>query len=154
MFLRKLTDEELEKIKKAKDAAKVIIKSRRKKLMEEIKLNKKAFHIHQVELLNKQLDELKLVIEHPMIIKVEDASLCLNYDILRKFEHSLDKSNFCNPDITIKEKRLIIRYQKFPNKGTAAGTVELFELPPYQVELLEGLPIMDLRDIEFEELLA
>jgi hypothetical protein len=154
MFLRKLTDEELEKIKKAKDKANIIIKSRRKKLMEEIKLNQNAFHIHQVEVLNKQLDELKAAIGHPMIIKVEDASLYLNYDLLNKFERSLDKSAFWNPDITIKEKSLIIQYQKFPNKGTVAGTVELFELPPYQVELLDGLPMMDLRDIEFEELLA
>lgn len=154
MFLRKLTDEELEKIKKAKDAANILIKSRRKKLMEEIKLNQKAFHIHQVDLLTMQLDELKLVIGHPVIIKVEDTSLCLNYDLLRKFEHSLDKSDFWNPDIRIQEKSLIIRYEKFPNNGTVNGTVELFELPPYQVELLERLPIMDLRDIEFEELLA
>ena len=150
MFLRKLTDEELEKIKKAKDAANVIIKMQRRGLMTKIKLNQEAFHIHQVELLNKQLDALKAVIGHPMIIKVEDESLYLNYYLLNKFERSLDKSDFWNPDIRIQEKSLIIRYEKLSN----GGTVELFELPPYQVELLEGLPIMDLRDIEFEELLA
>lgn len=150
MFLRKLTDEELEKIKKAKNKANIIIKSRRKKLREEIKLNQKVFHMHQAELLNNQLDELKLVIGHPMIIKVEASSLYLNYDLLNKFDRSLDKSNFRNPDITIKEKCLVIWYQKYRSEGT----IDLFELPANQVELLEGLPIMDLRDIEFEELLA
>ena len=150
MFLRKLTDEELEKIKKAKDAANVIIKTQRRGLMAKIKLNEEAFHMHQAEILIKELSDLNAIIGHPMIIKVEDMSLCLNYDLLRKFEHSLDRNDFWNPDIRIQEKSLIIRYQKLPN----GGTVELFELPSHQVELLNDLPIMDLRDIDFENLLA
>lgn len=150
MFLRKLTDEELEKIKKAKDAANVIIKMQRRGLIAKIKLNEKAFHMRQVDSLNMQLSDLNAIIGHPMIIKVEDASLYLNYDLLSKFERSLDKSDFWNPDIRIQEKSLIIRYEKLPN----GGAVELFELPAYQVELLGGLPTMDLKDIEFEELLA
>jgi len=148
MFLRKLTDEELGKIKKAKEAANVIIKSRRKKLMAEIKVNQKSFHIHQVEILTKQLEDTKVVIGHPVIIKVEEASLYLNYDLLNKFERSLDKSDFWNPDITIKEKRLVIWYQKLPNRGT----VDLFELPAHQVELLNDLPTIDLKDcVDFKQ---
>lgn len=142
MFLRKLTDEELEKIKKAKDAANVIIKMQRRGLMAKIKLNQEAFHIHQVELLNKQLDALKAVIGHPVIIKVNDLSMCIDLDILKKFAVSFYKGNFWTNDLKIVDKSLVIGYQKFPNRGT----VELFELPAHQVELLDGLPIMDLKE--------
>ncbi|MHB1651649.1 MAG: hypothetical protein ACYCVD_04120 [Desulfitobacteriaceae bacterium] len=150
MFLRKLTDEDIERIKKAKDAANKTTKEQRKKLMTEIKIYQRTAHVTKVNLLIKQLDELGVIIGHPVIIKVDDMSLCMNHDLLKKFERSLDKSDFWNPNIKIEGKTLFISYQKHPNRGT----VELYELPLYQVELLTGLPTIDLKDIEFESLLA
>ena len=85
-----------------------------------------------------------------MIIKVDDESLCMNYDLLKKFAVSFYKGNFWTTDLKIEGKSLFISYQKHPNRGT----VELFELPAHQVELLKGLPLIDLKDIEFESLLA
>ncbi|HZK52979.1 MAG TPA: hypothetical protein VFC84_02060 [Desulfosporosinus sp.] len=143
MFLRKLTDEELEKIKKAKDAANVIIKMQRRGLIAKIKINQKAFRIHQVEILTKDLDALKVVIGHPVIIKVDDQAIHLDYDLLKKFEHSLDKYNQWTDYPKIEGESLVLRYG---GHHANRGTVELFELPAYQVGLLEGLPIIDLKE--------
>jgi len=168
MFLRKLTEEEVEQIKKAKATIKNqrqelqgVIKKQRKRIQEETKRLKgkdrnvdlfqvlKSLQDHLSDLCNR-FNALPIITGHPVIIKVEDASLCLNYDLLSRFDRSLDRSDFWNPDIKIDGKSLIVSYQKHTNMGT----VELFELPADQVELLKGLPIIDLRDIEFEELLA
>jgi len=150
MFLRKLTDEESERIKKSKEAANKVIKEQRKKLLTEIKAYQRKALSHQVSLLIKQLDALILITGHPVIIKVDDESLCMNYDLLKKFAVSFYKGNFWTTDLKIEGKSLFISYQKHPNRGT----VELFELPAHQVELLKGLPLIDLKDIEFESLLA
>ena len=77
-----------------------------------------------------------------MIIKVNDLSMCIDLDILKKFSVSFYKGDFWTNDLKIVDKSLVIGYQKFPNRWT----VELFELPAHQVELLDGLPIMDLKE--------
>ena len=140
MFLRELTDEELEKIKKAKDAANVIIKMQRRGLMAKIKLNEEAFHIHQVELLAKQLELLTLITGRPVIVKIGYDVIYLNYDLLKKYERSLDKGNFYSQWTKIEGKNLITRYEKHGQ----SGTVELLELPAHQVDLLDGLLIVEL----------
>lgn len=132
MFLRKLTEEEINQIKKSKDAANKTIKVQRKKLAEKAKFYRSVRH---------ELGELQLITGHPVIIKVEDRGICLNYDLLKKLERSLDKSDFGRSWVRIEEKYLSIRYEKQGQKGT----MELIELPAYQVELLDGLPTIDLE---------
>ena len=157
MFLRKLTEEEVEQIKKAKASIKERrqdlqgdIKKQRKRIQEEVKRLKgkygnsdyqplKILRDHLSDLCNR-FNALPIITGHPVIIKVEDASLCLNYDLLNKFDRSLDRSDFWNLDIKIDGRSLIVSYQKHP----IGGTVELFELPADQVELLKGLPTIDL----------
>ena len=142
MFLRKLEDEELKRIKKSKDAANKVIKEQRKQLMVAIKLNQRSARALIVNRLIKQFDELRAISGHPVIIKVDDLSMCIDRDILTKFSVSFYKGNFWTNDLKIVDKSLVIGYQKFPNKGV----VELFELPAYQVELLDGLPTIDLKE--------
>lgn len=129
MFLRELTDKEIAKIRKTKDVANKLIKTRRDNLMAEI------------DLLKKQLVALKAISGHPLIIKAGCASICVNYDLLKKFERSFNKGDFLSNGIKIEGKSLIIGYKKQTNKGV----VELFELPLYQVELLDGLPSIDFK---------
>ena len=141
MFLRELTDEEIEKIKKYKDSANKVIKVQRKKLAEEIKVNQKAYHIHNAELLAKQLEAHTVITGRPVIVKVGYDVVTLNHDLLKKYERSLDKGNFHSQWVKIEGKYLIIRYEKHGQ----SGTLELLELPAHQVDLLDGLPIVDLK---------
>ena len=142
MFLRKLTDEELVQIKKSKDDANKVIKAQRKKLQADIKIYQRTTNSTKLNRLIKQLDELSVITESPVLVKVEGVSLCVNYDLLKKFERSLYKSNFRCSDIKIHVKSLIIRY----GKHGQSGAVELFELPEHQVKLLTVLPIINLKE--------
>lgn len=144
MFLRDLTDKEIEKIKKYKDSANAITKIQRKKLQAEIKARWKRNPTFDKkrEALERQLEAHTVIIGRPVIVKVEDLSLCLNYDLLKKFERSLYKSNLACNRIKIEGKSLIIRYGKYGQ----SGIFELAELPTYQTELLTGLPTIDLKE--------
>lgn len=140
MILRDLTEEEIEKIKKYKDSANIVIKMQRKKLMADIKRYKKGFHIRQAELLAKQLEAHTVITGRPVIVKVGYDVITLNYDLLKKYERSIDKSNFYKRLVTIEENHLVIRYEKHGQNGA----VQLYQLPAHQVDLLDGLPIVDL----------
>lgn len=142
MFLRDLTDEEIEKIKKYKDSANKVIKGQRKELALLIKVNKNAFRIHNAELLAKQLEAHTVITGRPVIVKVGYDVICLNYDLLKKYGRSLDKGNFYSRRVKIEENRLVIRYEKHGQ----SGILELFELPTHQVDLLDGLPSIDLKE--------
>jgi len=145
MFLRKLTDEEIERIKKSKDAANKVIKNQRKKLQAEIKEREKhrpSFKDIKLRSLMKQLEYLNTVTGHPVIVKVEDVSLYVNYDLLKKFERSLDKSNLHQCSSIFTTDTLIINY----GKHGQIGTIEVYGLPAYQVELLTGLPTIDFKE--------
>jgi len=145
MFLRKLTDDELEQIKKSKDAANRVIKAQRNKLQAEIKERKKfcpSFKDIKLRSLIKQLEYLNTITGHPVIVKVEDVSLYMNYDLLKRFAHSLDKSNLHQCSSIFTTDTLIINYGKHGQSGTA----EVYGLPAYQVELLTGLPTIDLKE--------
>ena len=139
MTLRGLTDEEIEKIKKYKDSANVIIKMQRRGLTAKIKVNQKAFHVREAELLAKQLETHTVIIGRPVIVKVGYDVITLNYDLLKKYERSLDKGNFYSRWSKIEENHLVIWYEKHGQ----SGTLELYQLPAHQVDLLDGLPLVN-----------
>lgn len=160
MFLRKLTDEELDRIKKLKSAIKeqrqklqAAIKNQRKRIQSETKRLKgkardvdmfqplKALQDHLCEL-QSQFNALPIITGLPVVVKVEGVFLCINYDLLQKFNRSLDKSNFWQYDFKIEGVSLIIHYKKHGQKGT----FELFETPSYKTELLTDLPTIDLKE--------
>jgi len=66
----------------------------------------------------------------------------LNYELLRKFAHSLDRSDFWQYHFKIKGGTLTIKYEKHGQ----SGTLELCKIPEYQTELLTGLPTIDLKE--------
>ena len=142
MFLRDLTDEEIEKIKRYKDSANKVIKAHRKKLQAEIKVLWKSNPTFDKkrEKLERQLEDYAVVTGRPVIIKVGYEVITLNYDLLKKYERSLDKSNLRWSSVRIDDNSLIIRYEKHDQ----SGTIELYELPAHQVDLLDGLPTIEL----------
>lgn len=161
MLLRKLTDKEVERIKKLKDDIKEqrqelqgAIKKQRKSIQEETKRLKgvkakdpdmfqtlNALRDHLCDLQNR-FNALPIITGIPVTIKVGDMTLCMNYELLKKFDRSLDKSDFWQYHFEIKENFLVIRYQKHGQNGNT----KLYELPPDQTELLDGLPIIDLKE--------
>jgi len=92
--------------------------------------------------LQNRFSALPIITGFPVIVKVEDMSLCMNYDLLKKFEQSFYKSNFWGHSVKIKGKSLIMKYKS----QTVEGVLELFELPAHQTELLTGLPTIDLKE--------
>lgn len=160
MFLRKLTDKELEHIKKSKDAIKEQrhdlngdIKKQRRKIKEETKRLKgkirtidmyqplKILQDHLCDLQN-QFNALPIITGLPVIVNVDGASLYMNYALLNEAAKSLNKSNFWQYHFKINEGYLIIRYKKHGQ----SGAMELLEAPAYKTELLTGLPIIDLKE--------
>lgn len=163
MFLRKLTDEELERIKKSKGTIKeqrqslqVAVKKQRKSIQEENKRLRslkgkdqnvdmyqplKIMQDHLCDLQNR-FNALPIITGLPVLIKLDDRSLCMNYELLKKFGTSLDKGDFWQYQLKISEKSLIIKYGKHGQNGT----VEIYGLPAYQMELLSSLPTIDLEE--------
>jgi len=139
---RDLTDVEIEKIKKYKDSANKVIKDQRKKLQAEIKARWKRNPTFDKkrEALERQLEIHSVITGHPVIVKFGYDVIYLNYDLLKKFERSIDKGNFFSNWAEIEENHLVIRYEKHGQNGT----LELYQLPAHQVDLLDGLPIVDL----------
>ena len=155
MFLRKLSETELEQINKAKGSIKdqrqklqTAIKKQRKSIQEETKrLKGKAKDPDMFQTLNalrdylfklqSQYGALPIITGLPVIIKVDSISLCMNYELLKKFGLSLDKGDFWQYRFKIEERSLTIKYAKHGH----SGTFELLEIPYF----LEGLPTIDLN---------
>ena len=159
MFLRKLTEEELEQINKLKAGIKEqrqslqgAIKEQRKKVQEENKRLKsligkdrnvdmyqplKILQDYLCDLQNR-FNSLPIITGIPVFIKLDDISLCMNYELLKKFASSLDKGDFWQYHFKVEKRSLIIKYGKHGH----SGTFELLELP----YLLEELPTIDLKE--------
>ena len=73
--------------------------------------------------LQNRFSALPIITGFPVIVKVEDMSLCMNYDLLKKFERSLDKSDLRSFSIKIEGNSLVIKYLKFGQ----SGHLKLFE---------------------------
>lgn len=142
MYIRKLTDEDKTLIRKAKQKANDEIKKERKVLLAHIrKLERKAGYFSRAELriLDNRLETLKPVTGSPVIAIVGDNSICLKYNTLEKLSRSLRRSGYrgiASIINTDNRKTLHVKYDK--------GEFELFELPLYQVNLLHGLPIIEI----------
>jgi len=159
VFLRKLTDEEIDRVKKSKDVVKEQrqnlqgdIKNQRKKIQDETKRLKGKprdvdmfQHLTHLQdhlyILQAQFGALPIITGIPVIVLVEDESISMNYELLKKFDNSLDKSDFWQYDFKIKDDILIVDYRKHGQ----SGTVQLAGLPLDKTELLTGLPIIDLK---------
>lgn len=153
MFLRKLTDQEIERIKKAKDTANRAIKEQRKRLQAEIKQLEKLhqYSSQKFESLNQQLEALKVITGFPVIIKADNWSMFVNYTLLKKIESSLNRSDFWHVSLETKSEdrvnTLLIKYHSQTHKGQ----MEIYGLLRYQVELLARLPVISLDEVSKDE---
>lgn len=149
MDLIKLTDEELKRIKDFKNEVNNRIREQNKKYtadIQEIKHNKKRRTYSQSERIN--IDNLKSKIKDvftglPMILSIGGNIIYMDYNLLRKIEKSLNKSNLYS-DIHIDSehglKELVIQYHDLAQ--TRNGIIQLYEETIYQNELLTGLPVI------------
>ncbi len=137
-YVRKLTDEEKAQIRTAKQAANNTIKAKRKAIQKQIKELEKATPFSKTQILKsleEQLDELRIVTGQPVYVSIGGETVCLNYELLEKLYRSLKR--FSHRTMRVQQGvSLTVEYQ--------TGMVELYELPPYQVELLKGLPVIEL----------
>lgn len=145
MFLRKLTDKEIEQIKKSKE----MIRTRLQELLKEIREVKKLRRIYKdptLQQLERQLDENNNILTGlprlPVILKSRDESMYMDYAWLKKIGNSLDRSGFWSIRLRINDRTLIIDYRKTGH----SGAMKILELPLPPVEILTGLPVIDLEE--------
>lgn len=149
MYLIKLTDEELKSIKDFKNKVNSKIREQNKKYtdeIQEIKRNKKKHTYSESERI--RIDDLKQIIRDvftglPVILRMEENIIYMDYNLLRKIEKSLNKSNLYS-DIHIDneqgQKELVIQYHD--PAQTRKGIIQIYEETIYQDELLTGLPVI------------
>jgi len=163
VFLRKLTDKELEQIKKAKAGIKEqrqslqgAVKKQRKSIQEETKRlkgkaqdadilqNLEEYGLNALRdnltTLQNQFNALPIITGLPVIVRIGEESLRMNYELLNKFDRLLDKSNLSVQRIKIDGRSLIVRYGKYGQ----SGSLELLEPVEYLVDPLTWLPAIDL----------
>lgn len=149
MFLKKLSDEEIKLIKKAKDAANKGIKEKRKRLLLVLKACKKsnAYQRDTLKHLERQLDACSIIVGLPVILSDDGESIILDYNLLKKLDSSLKRSQFdyVLPRVSVihGKKYCTVHYRNQFRQGVE-GRIELLELPENQVEALIDLPVIDL----------
>lgn len=140
-YVKRMTNQQMAQINEAKHKANAIIRAKRKALKAEIKQLEKLevksiIRSSPLRSLDTQLDDLGLVTGQPALVSIQGATICIDYGLLRKIDRSLAK-RFWHRTIHIQPGRsLTIEYQ--------IGTVELYELPAYWIELLSDLPVIEL----------
>lgn len=97
------------------------------------------------ERLPYQFDMPKNVKGDPVVLQMVEGSITLNYEILRRFIRSLKKRQWdMSLDTSTGFPVLIINhYIDLWSKDR--GSIELYELPSYQKELLTDLPIIEIE---------
>lgn len=149
MYLIKLTDEELKSIKDFKNEVNKNIREQNKKYadeIQEIKRNKQRRTYSQSECacINNLKSKIKDVFTGlPMILSIGGNIIYMDYNLLRKIEKSLNKSDlYCDIHIDSEHglKELVIQYHDLAQ--TRKGIIQLYEEKIYQNELLTGLPVI------------
>jgi hypothetical protein len=143
MYIRPLTNEEAAKIKKAKQAANEVLKEQRKDLTKEINNLRKVPGSYgkkaTLDDLEQQLKKLQAITGNPVIFSMNGNTMCIDYELLKKLNKSLDPRRFSRK-IGIEKKQLTIEYWRNQHHK---GTITLYELPLYQ--LLNGLPTVKIE---------
>lgn len=129
-MLRKLTEEEKSLIKKAKARANESLEFRRKALREQYR-KQRAIRILE------EIDRIQNVTGSPVELHVLDESMIINYDLVRKFTGKLK-----GYELRVRNGILCIVEQ-----GKKRDIwVELYSLPDYQIEVLTGLPVIEIDE--------
>lgn len=139
MYLRPLTDAEINQIREAKRAANDTITKQRQALAKEIKTYKygKA-PTEMVEL----YDALKQITGKPVFFLQGHRSMLLDYDMVNALLKSLKKSRYRAQVSLIRVVTKTVMFITYP-----AGEIQLNELPKYQEAVLtKGLPVIEIKE--------
>jgi len=150
MYLRKLTEEENEVIKAAKYKANKILTANRRSInakLQNLLKRKTAAAKYTCEELEKELEKNRRIIGRPVALKISGKIIATDYERLEKLDKLLNPRQFVR-SMSIKEKEagipmLELIYRKHEDQ-LQTGTIVLYELPRYQLLLLERLPLIEL----------
>lgn len=138
MNIRPLTDKEIAKSKTAKNTANTVIRAQQKELTRKINKLRKTAYLSAYAHLIEEREALRTITGNPVIITINNDTICLDYEILRKLDKLLNWRWY--REAKIEKSTLIITYQKSNGKGVFS----LNELPKYQTNLLSKLPIVEI----------
>lgn len=81
----------------------------------------------------------------PVVLQMDGGSITLNYEMLRRFIRSLKKRHW-NMSLDTSTGSSVLTITHHINlRGKDRGYVELYDLPPYQKELLTDLPVIEIE---------
>lgn len=135
--LRKPTDDEKSRITEAKQVANDAIRARRQRLQRGIKLCERSGAFTEARALEKRLNNLKRVTGLPVLVTVNGAAVCVDYEMLQTIERTLKR--FPVRKLTASPGALAIDYAA----GDHRGTLKLNQLQAYQDGLLRDLPTIE-----------
>ncbi len=139
--MRPLTIEEKAKSTAAKQRANDVLHQRRRDIGRELRsLSAITRSLRRSELL-REFERLKDVTGQPVLLRVGDSSITLDYSVVRRLTRNM--RNWSAQILQFDErKHLTIRYENARSKGATA----LYELPQYRRELLKDLPVIAIAD--------
>lgn len=148
--MRPLTPEEKALSKAAKQRANRQLQAQRREIgvrireiastpdMEPVALRRKAALLARFE-------GIRDVKGDPVVLEIDGNSITLNYEMLRRFIRSLKNRHWnMKLDISTGSPVLIITHH-IDLWSKDRGFIELYELPPYQKELLTDLPVIEIE---------
>lgn len=145
MPIPSLSPTELEQVNTAKQVANDKLSEWRRDLTKK----RKTLSKRELAKLENQFAFYKRVLRKPVIVVIDGAEICLDYELLNKFIRKIERQKFMfrgmgviGSDI---ERKLVISYRGTPHSSTY-GTIELHELSPRQRDLLHGLPRIELQE--------
>lgn len=169
-MLRKLTARELEKIRKAKKTANSILTPQRREINKQIKELRKSSALGKytkMAELENELEKLRPITGNPIMLFVGGQTMMVDYNRLKKIDRTLPwKKGWRYTKVRIQQER----QQTWPNQiaylsrenddasiatkpvlhltyvnvlSGVGGSLEMYELPNYQRELLTDLPVIE-----------
>ncbi|WP_338841972.1 hypothetical protein [Paenibacillus glucanolyticus] len=148
--MRPLSAEEKAQSKAAKQRTNKALQARRGEIGSKLKVVRELYGFgqsdaeHREKLLH-QFDMIKDVKGDPVVLQMDGGSITLNYEMLRRFIRSLKKRHWNMSLDTSTGSSVLIITHHINLWGKDRGYVELYDLPPYQKELLTDLPVIEIE---------
>ncbi|MEJ9220676.1 hypothetical protein P4H46_21140 [Paenibacillus glucanolyticus] len=148
--MRPLSAEEKAQSKAAKQRANKALQARRGEIGSKLKVVRELYGFGQSaaerrEKLLHQFDMIKDVKGDPVVLQMDGGSITLNYEMLRRFIRALKKRHWNMSLDTSTGSSVLIITHHINLWGKDRGYVELYDLPPYQKELLTDLPVIEIE---------
>jgi len=145
MYLRKLTDDENEFIQEAKRKANKILTANRRSIT--AKLNSKVTYPNEIPALEKELRKNRRIIGKPVFLKIAGKIMSTDYERLERLDKLLNPQQWARTIAIKKDENgyplLELIYWRHKDR-LQTGTIVLYELPQYQLDLLGTLPVIEI----------